>query len=567
MSITLIRDQIDRFLASETPEVIAIKGPWGVGKTFAWKKYVEEAGREKRIALKSYAYVSLFGLNSLDELKLSIFMEIVNKNNIGILKENSTFAAIDKSISSLSRKALQLFKGIPYAKDLWPTIQTVSFSSLKETIICIDDFERKGKGLDAGDIMGLVSLLKEEKSCKIALIFNEQSFEETAANEYKKYREKVVDVELLFNPTPGECATIALTNDSIGKKLQMWIERLEINNIRVIRKIDCLARKMVPILSGIEDELVNQALQSLTLFTWCFHNTMPNVPDYDFLKRFRFEFLDSENKGKEESDDEKIWKTILKRYEYLETDEFDLQIAKMIEQGYVDEERFISEANKLNNPLLASKSLNSFAKAWDAFHDTFEDNAKEFIEGIVDSFTANAKHVSLTNLNSAVQLFRELGENGRADLLIEIYIDANREKLAKFSVDDYPFRDQVRDETILRKLAEANNIGKRKRTLQEVLLKIAGKDSWSNDDEEILANASIEDYHKLFKSEKGPHLSSWIDTCLGFGKFSNPSERMKQIASNASEALRMIGEESTFNSLRVRKYGILQKPKKPETEA
>jgi hypothetical protein len=59
-----------------------------------------------------------------------------------------------------------LFKGLPYTKDLWPAIQSVSFYSLRKAIICIDDFERKGKNLDAQDIMGLVSFLKEQKNAK-----------------------------------------------------------------------------------------------------------------------------------------------------------------------------------------------------------------------------------------------------------------------------------------------------------------------------------------------------------------------------------------------------------------
>ena len=83
MSLTIIKTQIDRFLETDTPEVMAIRGAWGVGKTFTWNKYLNEAKREDKIALNKYSYVSLFGLNSLDVLKLSIFMEILNKKNIG----------------------------------------------------------------------------------------------------------------------------------------------------------------------------------------------------------------------------------------------------------------------------------------------------------------------------------------------------------------------------------------------------------------------------------------------------------------------------------------------------
>jgi Cdc6-like AAA superfamily ATPase len=41
MSINVIKSQIEKFLATDTPEVIAIKGAWGVGKTYSWKKFVD----------------------------------------------------------------------------------------------------------------------------------------------------------------------------------------------------------------------------------------------------------------------------------------------------------------------------------------------------------------------------------------------------------------------------------------------------------------------------------------------------------------------------------------------
>ncbi|MDI6790920.1 MAG: P-loop NTPase fold protein [Thermodesulfobacteriota bacterium] len=84
MSLALIKRQIAQFLQTDTLEVMAIRGAWGVGKTFAWNKYLNEAKHNNRIALDNYSYVSLFGLNSMDELKLSIFMDAIHKKNIDV---------------------------------------------------------------------------------------------------------------------------------------------------------------------------------------------------------------------------------------------------------------------------------------------------------------------------------------------------------------------------------------------------------------------------------------------------------------------------------------------------
>jgi hypothetical protein len=374
----------------------------------------------------------------------------------------------------------------------------------------------------------------------------------------------VIDIELLFNPSASECVSIALSMDDASIKLKGFIENLGINNIRIIKKIEVLSGVIIPLLSGFEKEIVNQALQSLTLFAWCFYNRTRSVPNYEFVKNFEYGLLGFGDEKKDETEDEKGWKALLRQYSYQNTDEFDLQVASVVEQGYVNEDQFIAEAKKLNDQRIASKSEDSFTEAWQAYHDTFADNEEELVSGIFDSFKRYVKYISPTNLDSVVTLFRELGRDAIADQVIEIFISERRREISTFSLSEYPFRRNIRDKNLLQKFDLIDQSRKETRTLRDVLAKIAGKDSWGRDDEEILSTANIKDYYTVFKTEQGPHLSSWVDTCLQFGRFSNPSEKMLKIAENATAALRMIGNESVLNSLRVRKYGIQLNLEEPE---
>lgn len=77
--------QIRRFLKSNNPEVIAIKGAWGVGKTYAWKAILKSARDDNAIHLKKYAYVSLFSITSLEELRRAIFESVIDTELIGDL--------------------------------------------------------------------------------------------------------------------------------------------------------------------------------------------------------------------------------------------------------------------------------------------------------------------------------------------------------------------------------------------------------------------------------------------------------------------------------------------------
>ena len=81
MSVKVIKDQIFQFLSSDEPEVMAIKGEWGVGKTFSWKKFLKDASSEDKISLDRYSYVSLFGINSLEAFKYSIFENVRGRCN------------------------------------------------------------------------------------------------------------------------------------------------------------------------------------------------------------------------------------------------------------------------------------------------------------------------------------------------------------------------------------------------------------------------------------------------------------------------------------------------------
>ena len=83
MSVKWVKVEIDRFLAKAEPEVLCISGKWGVGKTYTWNYYLKEAKQARRITLEKYAYVSLFGLKNLEDLRFAIFDETKATDEIG----------------------------------------------------------------------------------------------------------------------------------------------------------------------------------------------------------------------------------------------------------------------------------------------------------------------------------------------------------------------------------------------------------------------------------------------------------------------------------------------------
>lgn len=236
MTLKIVRSEITRFLAAEEPEVLALKGAWGTGKTYTWKRLIRDLSKTIQLPTHRYSYVSLFGVNSLQDFKFLLFQQSVPSDIID--QEASISSFRDNAIGfseSFGRKGFGWFEKLPVIKDFSSEMRSLAFLSLRNTLICIDDLERKGYGLKVGDILGLISQLKEEKNCKVALIMNDNGFDASDFKEFEKYREKVIDIELRFDPTVQECIEIAFDdNEETDLKLKARIAQLGIKNIRLI---------------------------------------------------------------------------------------------------------------------------------------------------------------------------------------------------------------------------------------------------------------------------------------------------------------------------------------------
>lgn len=555
MSVKVIKDQIFQFLSSDQPEVMAIKGEWGVGKTYSWKKFLKEACSENKMNFERYSYVSLFGINSLEAFKYTIFENVIKKEIIGTEASLETFKSNTGSlIESFGRQSFTLFKGAPIIKSFSPAIETISFLSLNKTLICIDDLERKGKGLDIKDVLGLVSLLKEQKECKVVLLLNDG---EEGLGDYKKYREKVIDTELAFAPDPRECAEIAYSEQTPNYlKLRELTTNLGIRNIRILKKIERLATLAIPLTEEFEPEILDQVLHSLVLFAWSYFCSSSNqeIPTLEFITNKGYTLLGI---GSEEvSEQQKKWQTTLQAYNYQLTDELDLLLADTVKTGYFVADEFKEKATNKNHQVIASKSENSFSNAWRLYHDTFNDNGDEVINGLYESFKENCKYISPANLNGTVSLFRELGAEEKASELIDIYIQNRKEETELFNMEENNFFGDIKDQEVIDKFNDIYNHSVSTETAKQVLERIAGKNGWNQSDEVVLANTTVDDYYNLFKTESGRHLSSFVTTCLKFGQFANASDQQTQIANRATDALKRIAAESEINRRRVKKFGV-----------
>jgi hypothetical protein len=164
-----------------------------VGKTFIWNQELKHAKSEKDIRLPYYCYVSLFGLQSIDEVRQTIFEGRVPTADIGI---EPNLESLNINVRHFAELAAQKFCGfgnrakIPmvdkYVSNFVGGFRHIVSLAVRDTIICFDDFERKR--LSIKDLLGLVSQIREQKRYKAVLILNEEGLDDGDKDEFRAPR-------------------------------------------------------------------------------------------------------------------------------------------------------------------------------------------------------------------------------------------------------------------------------------------------------------------------------------------------------------------------------------------
>ncbi|MDP2697579.1 hypothetical protein [Thalassospira sp.] len=563
MSLQLIQNEIKRFLASPTPEVLCIKGKWGIGKTYTWNQYLKESSKDKDISLKNYVYVSLFGINSLEELKYSLFENTISVEKVIEGPSLKTLKNRFNNLKKFGRKSvpfigylLDLFLNLFSAKRITTQLLKSSFMMVRNQIVCLDDLERRGKGLEITDILGLASLLKEERKSKVVLLLNDVELGDKK-DEFDQQIEKVVDISLTFDLTTDEALNIALPeNDTLSQALRPLIAKLGITNIRVIRKIVIQSEKLNKILSGASKPLIEQAMITLILGIWS--TQQPKIaPTIEFIRTYNKLSVSVRASEKKLDEQTQSWANILSEYPHFSTDEMDNIILDGVVSGYFNDNRLKETAPKSESKLRKSSENNSFEHAWhNLYHGSLTTNDDDFLEALYNGLLENLEIISPLNINSSIRMLRMCNQGDRADEIISKYIDAHEnDGWSFYDIGKHHFSpDDVVDEGLERAFSEKLGNFEDSRNPLEVLKNIARTREWNDQDVVLMSKQSIDSFEQIFESLEGPELGNGIRRVLDMGRQPGPYAEAIRIASHA--ALLKIAGKSNLRARKIRGYGI-----------
>lgn len=260
-----LKERLIELFDMDEPFTVSLNGQWGVGKTHFWNNFVDtyltkrlkEKEKEKYSSLtikekwnvlktkinnhfgeikllqrledkfeeklvgKVVAYVSLFGKDSLSDIESDILMQVSKVTKIKNL--------LNKGIGNIGLSGVKVSS----------VLSLIPKSTFKNIVICFDDFERKSEKLDSKDILGLISKFKEQKNCKIVIIYNQEEMKKTEDKKtLSEYKDKVIDYELHYKPTVKESfKSVSLRLKCFKKYPLKYFSEYGINNIRVMKRV------------------------------------------------------------------------------------------------------------------------------------------------------------------------------------------------------------------------------------------------------------------------------------------------------------------------------------------
>ncbi len=538
-----LEKQLDNLLDLTKKEGIAIsfQGSWGIGKTFFWNHYITN-----KYGPTKFINISLFGVNTLKEIKNKIVLKIYDSNKINNFLENNPVVG----------KVIEKKFGIN------PSLiaNNLKKDDFENVVICFDDFERISSNLSLSEILGFISELKEQHKCKVVLINNNnmlkvqdelnhkkhlrknndgkvvERFFTTQTNNHEifdKYMEKIIDVTLKYEPHLKDSiqflkeknhhksyidwelleklfSTLTDENKRLNIRLmkQVIIKLEFLEEILILEDLDTAFKNgiLIEIFNGIINERVNLVnLNIETIFPYSLKKPMEQIIQKHSAD---LEFFQSEIKN---------YNLSVKR------DKFNSELRKNIDDIYskylydmtYDNNTFIQELfdllNTENVDIVEVVSLSSFEFYIKSFLMVLDENDDKYTEFFIKKAKVYIKnHI---NTLSNIDIFTRNGlDNSKA---LQTYYDSLKSQLSQDKTNT-------------------------KEKVIETITTLLEKRGWNSEIENLLSNIDISKHKEWMISDRDYfelifNFIDWINNFSGDKPFGDMYKNTMMIYAELSE--------------------------------
>lgn len=522
-----IKKTLKRFFKEDEYKVLAIKGDWGTGKTYYWNKFYKE---NRNILNKiAYSYVSLFGINDLHELKRQVF-----SRHVPISEKK-----IKRQIQNLKRipSGLKLFK-IPYIEKSQSIFEYFEDKFIKDFLICFDDVERKENSISLSALLGFISFLKDNKNCKIILIFNDAKLSDESVSDLKEYREKVIDLEIKYNPTISDNLSLVF-EPGLYDEIPAVFQLLKLNNIRIMQRVKWALNYFEEYLGPKFPHIENNFYRKIAILTCIYHSFSDRIGIEEVLSTNYYSMALNRNVEEEKR------LSILRDVQYR-PDMFDTIIADYLINGHIDENYAKSILEKANESYRKGSIEDELHNIYELYTSNFNITQNQFVDKLFGFIKSNIEDLSLRQAVGSLDFLKKI----KPDLEIEDVLDQCIDKYINAGGEF-----GLNEKHVLRlpcyvedKLEIKLKNNKQEYSLHELMDKLAGSDSWDSTDIIKLSAYTKDDYYKWMIEAKETKLLRKVERF--FDRFGT-NEKASAIIKEIEGALRKISEESQLNKFRI----------------
>ena len=552
----------DLLLKKNEEVVISISGEWGVGKTFFWNNLISKTYHTE-FKKKKIAYVSLFGIDSLSDIRTSILLQASPaKNKISFINEK-IFKPFKNLKSSLKLDDVSMSFGL---NSLSSILTLLTSGDFKDVIVCIDDFERMSSKIDFKDILGLISELKEQKECKVILILNEQELSKLSTIEKKTYseifslyKEKIIDYNFKFEPSTKVSvlsATQKVASRFETNDLITHFTKFNVKNIRVIQQVIRQLNNFEFIIDKSYDEnVLNEFFNTALPIFLYFIKDGKSIEDY-FKEKSKYDISKMSDEEFEKINfDEWKQSMFVSNNDLIET-----IILEFVDTHRVRSKKLIEILTTKNENLYRYTIEETIKENWHKLYFDFEYKIIDFINDTKSLFENNKNdlhHIlSIKSFHHYVSFMRDNGEKIDDEFeetiikqFIQLYVEQEKSILMheqykqEFIKKHYPQLISYWDEKKQVTLIDTIDINK----LEDLLIKT--KNGWGNKDEYILNNIEVNLYKQYIIES-----ASFTENLMKFLKsHAFHSANFYPAVSNIRKALISLREESNDYKFKIDK--------------
>ena len=522
-----IIDILIDFINCDERRVCLVKGKWGVGKTYIWK--VIQNDLFEKLKYDTLSYVSFFGVSTLQDIKNQIFFNAKRVQYVGA--------------RNLFKNTYKVAASSKYANELTNLNKEWEYRSLNNYLICFDDIERRNPSLRMADILGIISDLTADKNCKVIIILNENQLSSDDADELTTYREKILDLELEYNPGIINNASIVFGRDCDQIYLDMF-EKLGLNNIRILKLASYAIEHFKPFIDKYEQSIRYEILRHIIIIVTIYYDKSIGINISDIKILPYTSLLEKSGKNTEQS-------KIAHKMGYIYV-EYDKHVVDFLKTGQCDISDFCSYTNALNEREKKSQIRNKLYEVYEIYRGNFKNNMNELASKLISFIHEHKYDIYLDEYDQMIEFCKGIE--------LDLQLPDTRDECIRYTAENTENTDLLHQllckttnseiiEAINLKLSAQNTIA----NMKSIIYKISDRKSWNRKDFEVLNSFSVQEIYDWLINEETHDLLATLSSFIDIANPTVSDDNQKSFGIKLFDALAKIAAIDAYNKSRVEK--------------